>query len=183
MVCKCHLSPLCVSYEYNVIMARSFAVILIYHDLSEYVAGDIARLGHERIEQHTWVCLKIRPPKPMVHHHVPSLSICIYNVCMQCFFFFSGGKISFSETSHYISMWLAIDSISPNFPCMILIYSDKPNNSGETTWLLQSAGRDFFCIPPSAALVRTFAEARSWIHRDRTRKKSGRDLRLLGLQQ
>ena len=108
-----------------------------------------------------------------------SLSLYIYNVCVRSFL---GGKISFSETSHYIPMWLAINSIRPNFPCMILIYSDKPNQRWRNNMVV-TISRAFFCIPPSAALVRTFAEARSWIHRDRTRKKSGRDLRLLGHQQ
>jgi hypothetical protein len=95
---------------------------------------------HERIEQLTWVCLKIRPPKPMVHHHVPSLSIYIYNVCVRSFL---GGKISFSETSHYIPMWLAINSIRPNFPCMILIYSDKPNQRWRNNMVV-TISRAFF---------------------------------------
>jgi hypothetical protein len=69
-----------------------------------------------------------------------SLYIYIYNVCVRSFL---GGKISFSETSHYIPMWLAINSIRPNFPCMILIYSDKPNQRWRNNMVV-TISRAFF---------------------------------------
>ena len=48
--------------------------------------------------------------------------------------------------------------------------------------MVVTISRAFFCIPPSAALVRTFAEAILDPPRPHA-EKIGRDLRLLGLQQ